>query len=196
MTAIATLPVVLQVGDHASRPAASAVGSGGLYSCTTHSLIYQTDGSSWTTWATLGGGGGGSTVGDDAILGSGDITTSSTTFVDLTGASITLTTGAHRCLIGLVASACDATGDAIVYFDVDVDGTRISGGSVGLTSHQQVTGGAYRVNVSFTAMTTAQLSAGSHTFKIQWRVSGGTATLRAGSTGETKAQMWVTETLS
>lgn len=52
-----TLPGLLATGDHASRPAASAVGSGGLYSCTTHSLVYQTDGSSWTTWATLSAGG-------------------------------------------------------------------------------------------------------------------------------------------
>lgn len=45
-------------GDHASRPAASAVPQGTLYSCTTHSLIYQSDGTStWSTWATLGGGG-------------------------------------------------------------------------------------------------------------------------------------------
>ena len=57
MTAIATLPVLLGVGIHSARPAASAVGKGGLYSCTTHSLIYQTDGSSWTTWASLVGSG-------------------------------------------------------------------------------------------------------------------------------------------
>jgi len=45
----------LPTGDHASRPAASAVPQGTLYSCTTHSLIYQSDGTSaWTTWATLG----------------------------------------------------------------------------------------------------------------------------------------------
>jgi hypothetical protein len=56
MTAIATLPVLFQEGDHASRPAAGDVGSGALYSCTTHNLIYQTDGATWTTWATLGGG--------------------------------------------------------------------------------------------------------------------------------------------
>lgn len=54
MAAIATLPVLFATGIHSARPAASAVGSGGLYSCTTHSLVYQTDGSSWTTWATLG----------------------------------------------------------------------------------------------------------------------------------------------
>jgi hypothetical protein len=55
MTAKATLPIVLQTGIHSARPAAADVGKGGLYSCTTHSLVYQTDGSSWTTWATLGG---------------------------------------------------------------------------------------------------------------------------------------------
>lgn len=51
-----TLPGLLATGDHASRPAASAVGTGALYSCTTHGLVYQSDGSSWSTWATLGGG--------------------------------------------------------------------------------------------------------------------------------------------
>lgn len=55
--ALGTLPVVLGTGVHASRPAASAVGKGGLYSCSTHSLVYQTDGSSWTTWASLSGTG-------------------------------------------------------------------------------------------------------------------------------------------
>lgn len=54
MAAIGTLPVLFSTGSHGSRPAASAVGKGGLYSCTTHSLVYQTDGSSWSTWATLG----------------------------------------------------------------------------------------------------------------------------------------------
>jgi hypothetical protein len=51
-----TLPALLDTGTHAGRPAASAVGSGGLYSCTDHDLIYQTDGSSWTTWADVTGG--------------------------------------------------------------------------------------------------------------------------------------------
>lgn len=60
MTAIGTLPVLFATGNHASRPAASAVGKGGLYSCTTHGLVYQTDGSSWTTWATLGAAASGS----------------------------------------------------------------------------------------------------------------------------------------
>jgi len=54
----------LLTGDHASRPAASAVPQGTLYSCTDHSLLYQSDGSSsWSTWAVLGATGGG----DDPI---------------------------------------------------------------------------------------------------------------------------------
>jgi uncharacterized protein YndB with AHSA1/START domain len=52
-----TLPALLDTGNHAGRPAASAVGSGALYSCTDHDIIYQSDGSSWTTWATVGGPG-------------------------------------------------------------------------------------------------------------------------------------------
>lgn len=50
--AIGTFPGMLQEGDHASRPAATAVGSGALYACSDHSLIYQSDGSSWSTWWT------------------------------------------------------------------------------------------------------------------------------------------------
>ena len=45
-------------GTHASRPAATAVPDGTLYSCSDHSLVYQSDGATWATWATLGSSGG------------------------------------------------------------------------------------------------------------------------------------------
>lgn len=45
---------------HANRPAATDVPSGALYSCSDHDLVYQSDGATWTTWATVGGGSGGS----------------------------------------------------------------------------------------------------------------------------------------
>lgn len=51
-----TLPGLLLAGNHASRPAATAVGTGALYACSTHGLIYQSNGATWSTWATLGGG--------------------------------------------------------------------------------------------------------------------------------------------
>lgn len=52
----ATVAGVLLTGVHASRPS-SGVSVGTLYSCTTHSLVYQTSdtGSTWTTWASLAG---------------------------------------------------------------------------------------------------------------------------------------------
>jgi hypothetical protein len=55
----ATVAGILLTGIHSARPGAGAVPVGTLYSCTTHSLVYQSDGSAWSTWATLGGGGGG-----------------------------------------------------------------------------------------------------------------------------------------
>lgn len=41
---------------HANRPAATAVPAGTLYSCSTHSLLYRSNGTTWSTWATLAGG--------------------------------------------------------------------------------------------------------------------------------------------
>ena len=79
----ATLPVLFATGDHASRPAASAVGKGGIYSCTTHSLLYQTDGSSWTTWATLGSGATITTKDEGSTL------SSTVTTIDFVGAGVT-----------------------------------------------------------------------------------------------------------
>src|ERR1041385_3074854 len=47
----------LGIDTHANRPAANAAGQpiGALYSCSTHGLIYKTDGSTWSTYATLSG---------------------------------------------------------------------------------------------------------------------------------------------
>ena len=47
----------LQVGVIADRPAATAVPAGTLYSSTDEGLIYQSDGTNWDDYATLGGGG-------------------------------------------------------------------------------------------------------------------------------------------
>lgn len=41
-----------QAGVHGSRPAAGAGCI--LYACSTHSLIYRSDGTTWTTWMTIG----------------------------------------------------------------------------------------------------------------------------------------------
>lgn len=69
---------------HANRPAANASGLpfGSLYMCSDHSLIYKTDGSAWSTWATLGGGG--VTVQEEGV----SLATAGTT-LNFTGAGVT-----------------------------------------------------------------------------------------------------------
>ena len=52
--AATTLNGVLLTGNHGARPAATAVSKGTLYSCSTHSLVYQSDAATWSTWATIG----------------------------------------------------------------------------------------------------------------------------------------------
>lgn len=61
----ATVSGIHLSGTHAARPGAAGPPAGTLYSCTTDSLIYRTDGTSWSTWATLGSVGG--SVATDAI---------------------------------------------------------------------------------------------------------------------------------
>lgn len=65
--AATTLPGVLLTGTHAARPAATAVASGTLYACSDHSLIYQSDGATWSTWASLSGTGAPTTA--DYLVG-------------------------------------------------------------------------------------------------------------------------------
>lgn len=88
MPAVSSLQGVLQTGTHAARPAATAVGAGALYACSDHALVYQSDGSTWTTWASLGTPGGYYAGGPDVALADGG-----------TGAS---TAAAARTNLGLV----------------------------------------------------------------------------------------------
>jgi len=50
MVAPATVPGIHLTGTHSSRPAATAVSAGTIYACSTHGLVYQSDGASWGTW--------------------------------------------------------------------------------------------------------------------------------------------------
>lgn len=110
-----------------------------------------------------------------------DLTTTSTTFVDTsaTALSATITTGGGVMLLGFSASVASGAGSNAyrAFFDVAVDGTRI-GLDDGLISHY----GPYTASASFTVVTAA-LAAGSHTFKVQWKVSNAlnTTTLYAGA---------------
>lgn len=74
-----TIDLIQTAGDHATRPTATTVPAGALYSCTDHDLVYRSDGTTWSTWATVGAGGAttlnGLTDVDTTGLTTGDVLT-------------------------------------------------------------------------------------------------------------------------
>lgn len=125
-----------------------------------------------------------------------DWTTTNTTFGDIddTGSEFTLsiTTTGGDVMVGLVGSAEMSTSAQHVSFNLDVDGSpeAADDGLFGSTGPSAVP-----FNVSFTYLVTG-LTAGAHTIKLQWKVSGGTATFYTGA-GTTDLdyhpQFWVRE---
>lgn len=122
-------------------------------------------------------------------------TISSTSFadVDATDLAITIVTGGGKVLVGysgmVNAAGLTTSGDRIL-FDVNVDGTndRTNDGITGVNNQN---GG----NVSF-AFIIDGLSAGSHTFKLQARVTAGSAIIYAGAgtaSNDIHPQFWAVE---
>jgi hypothetical protein len=130
---------------------------------------------------------------DDVQRTAADVTTSSTTFVDVTSLSITLTTGARRCLIGFVGHGYVNNATGTMCLDIDIDGTRVSGATDGAMLVSQHATASETMNLSFTWLTATALSAASHTFKVQFKVLSGshTGTINASSTSP--AYFWVAE---
>jgi hypothetical protein len=83
MVAPATIPGIHQAGTHAARPAANTVAAGALYACSTHSKVYQSDGTSWSDWLSPGGIGSGQTFVMSCILGDGVNVISTSMFADM-----------------------------------------------------------------------------------------------------------------
>ena len=125
-----------------------------------------------------GGSGGGGHQIARVVRTAGDYSTSSTSFVDVdtNNLMINLTTGAGWVWLLLVGSIY-AAGLQFICFDFTVDGVR-QGQTKGV---QQVQAG-YTQDLQIAWLT--EVAAGSHVFRPQWRVTGGSATLRA-STAET-----------
>ena len=106
----------------------------------------------------------------------GDITTTSTTLIDLTGATVTFTTGAFPCAIGgSIANYSDGAGRTH-NFNIDIDG----GLELGTTGLTYVAGNVVSDTFAMTHQSAA-LTAASHTIKVQWKVSAGTGTVNAGT---------------
>lgn len=137
------------------------------------------------SWQAASGGGGSTMAAGVARVTSGDVTgLTSTTFADLTGCTVTITTGARRVLVTVslvwVMTATGAPGTTS--FDLAIDGTRI-GQTFGFHAQDFVNGDTAAKVCSFSFLTDA-LTAASHTFKVQYKVSLGTMKVYA-STGVT-----------
>lgn len=108
---------------------------------------------------------------------SGDLTTTSTAFVDAAGLSLALVTHGGPVLV-IFSGTIRSSGGVTIYLDLDVNGTR-QGGTKGLVYDYLPTSGS-RTNAAFALLLTG-LAAGTHTIALQWCVSGGTGTLDASS---------------
>ncbi len=110
-------------------------------------------------------------------LTSGNITTTSTSLADLTGATVTFTTGANPIHVSFAATWAQSTAGQTAFFTILVDGAS-QFGTAGLLYDAHLSGYALSVSCAFD---TAALSSGSHTIKVQWKVSAGTGTIYANS---------------
>lgn len=170
MAGVITVPGMFLTGTHAARPAASAVGKGSLYACSDHKLVYQSDGSSWTTWIDASGSGGaaGNLQAGKVKRTAGDFTTASTSFVDVTGMSVTITTGARRCLVAAIVAGTVNNAAGTMAVTLDIDGTDQGGATNGMLPLGQAIISETQ-NWSFMFLTDV-LTAASHTFKLRAKV--------------------------
>lgn len=131
----------------------------------------------------------------DYVLNEGaDDTTSSTSFgdVDATNLSLTITTVGGDVFVHFHGSFAGLSSGNFVFLDVDVDGVR-HGSDDGIIQAEALSGDMHAI--SFSRLITG-LAAASHTFKLQWKVSGGTVTLFSGagtSDKDTHPQFWCRE---
>lgn len=102
--------------------------------------------------------------------------TTSAAFVDMTGVTITMSTNAAAAEVGFVGSF-NISVAATAVVTLLVDGTNQGDATQGL-QHVPATA-ATNAGISL-VFRTATLSAGSHTFKLQYKTSAGTLTLLAG----------------
>ena len=111
----------------------------------------------------------------------GNVTTTSTTLVDLTGASITVTSvGANPSLVCFAGNTSNNDAGGRSDMVIDVDGTDY-GGTEGFSFEAAVANEL--LNASF-CIQTAALTAASHTYKVQWKVNIVTGTIYGASTPE------------
>ena len=113
------------------------------------------------------------------VLTGGNITTTSTSLVDLTGAELAITTGAFPLLWTVAQCIQNSGANGQVFMNIELNNTTLLLGSAGLTFHQHDTGG--KRTIAGLSGQTAILSAQENILKVQWKVDGGTGTVFADS---------------
>jgi hypothetical protein len=139
----------------------------------TNGQVLTSAGSGLPTWTTVSSG---VAAFARVVRSTGDVTTTSTSFVDVTGATVTITTGLFPVVVGWTAGTANSTSGERVDLKILVDGSQD-----GLGVEFSGSSANKQMNASFTHQT-AVLTAGSHTIKMQFKVSGGTGTIYANST--------------
>lgn len=108
-----------------------------------------------------------------------DYTTTSSSFadVDATDLNLSITTTGGDVLVTFVGSTNNSGANA-AYFDLIMDGATRAGGDDGLLLHMGTAGTYLPVVIIYLYQS---VSAGVHTFKLQWKVAAGTQTMSAGA---------------
>lgn len=122
--------------------------------------------------------GGSSLAADGTRQTAGSYTTPGSTYADIDGTNLsrTISTGAHRVKVTLTGFFTVNVNN-LISIDVLVDGTGLGGNGAWVYRGHSVGG----ETVTFTYVT-AQLTAASHTIKLQWKDNGASGTLNtAGS---------------
>lgn len=122
---------------------------------------------------------GSTTVQQDTVRKTTDFTTTSTSFVDVTNLTITITTGARRVLLTACGAVANDTAGQQSKLTLTVDGAN-QGGTNGLQFADHIA--ATELHPFSLSFLTDVLTAASHTFKVQALASGGTTTIRGNPT--------------
>jgi hypothetical protein len=113
-------------------------------------------------------------------ISSGNIETTSTVWVE-TGFSVTIVTGATA-LVTFVGSCSNYMVNSGIYFDISINGALVGYTTYGLLQITQLAGSlGYDNNCSFSVLVT-ELTAGSNTFKLEWKVYSYTGRIAAANT--------------
>lgn len=135
-------------------------------SATGKSYIYDAVAAKWRQLAGVGG-----VIQTGFAKVTSDVTTTSTSFVDVTGLSVTLTTTGGDLVAFFTFGASNSTTGRENDFRILLDGTSYQGTSMRCGAKDLAQSGG--IVIRFTGV-----AAGSHTVKIQWQVSNGTGQIR------------------